>query len=195
MIIKDFEYFPFTLNLKTPFQNSNQTLHNRNGFILKATDEFGNIAYGECSPLLGFSNESFNDAKNDINRLTKNKFLNFPTDFDDIEKELDIYNLYNSVRFAFEQIIISLLLMQDRGWVIKYFGGMKSSINVNTTFGLGDLETLFNRISKKLNEGYKTIKLKVGRDDTREDHVLLEAIHSALHRFVDKPEEMNKKES
>lgn len=28
-----------------------------------------------------------------------------------------------------------------------------------------------------------------------EDHVLLEAIHSALHRFVDKPEEMNKKES
>ena len=174
MIINEFEYFPFSLNLKTPFQNSNHTLYERKGFIIKAQDEFGNIAFGECSPLPDFSKESLNDAQNDIIRLNKNGLFNLPTDLDDIEKELDIYNLYNSVRFAFEQIIISLLLMQDRVSVIKYFGGMKSSINVNSASGFGDLETLLGRISKKLYEGYKTIKLKVGRDDTREDHILLE---------------------
>lgn len=64
--------------------------------------------------------------------------------------------------------------MEDSNYIIKYFGGTKSSINVNASLGFDELDIILNKISSKLNEGFKTIKLKVGREDTRLDHDLLE---------------------
>ncbi len=59
MIIRKFESTPFEIKLKKPFINSNVTISNRQGLIIKIADELGNIGYGEISPLPGSSVESY----------------------------------------------------------------------------------------------------------------------------------------
>ncbi|NOX64731.1 MAG: hypothetical protein GXO85_02775 [Chlorobi bacterium] len=59
MIMRKFESVPFEIKLKKPFKNSIVEISNRQGFILKITDEIGNIGYGEISPLPGSSEETF----------------------------------------------------------------------------------------------------------------------------------------
>lgn len=173
MIIKEIEYSPFTLRMKAPFQNSSQIFRERKGFIIRAEDELGNISYGECSPLPGFSLESITEAGNDIKRLSRTK-LELSKELDLLEEEIQQLGLSNSVRFALEQIALNLLAVRDTNFLKYNFVDTKSEIDINASFGFGEPEEILQAVSKKLNAGYKTIKLKVGRDNTYEDHQLLE---------------------
>ncbi len=58
MIIKDFELFQFQLPLRTPLKIANKEISNRDGLILKITDESNNIGVGEISPLPGLHKEN-----------------------------------------------------------------------------------------------------------------------------------------
>jgi o-succinylbenzoate synthase len=170
MKIIEATYFPFSLKLKTPFVNSIGTLRQRNGFILKLTDEFGNIGYGECSPLPAFSKESLTEAEENLSNITTGLLQYSYAD------ELSFPSELPSVSYAVEQALLDLAFAQKKDLLTKKLGLVDSVINVNAVIGFDDYQNIFNKIKNKIELGYKTFKIKVGRDNPYEDYELLETI-------------------
>jgi o-succinylbenzoate synthase len=167
MIIKEASLIPFSLKLNSTFKNSKSNFSNRNGLILKLVDESGNSAYGECSPLEGFSKESLQDAEKELHDFCK----------DVINKSNE--NFFNlsystSVNFCIEQAFHSLLLQHN--FELKSYYQQSKKIKVNAVIGLTNIEEAINLISKKINLGYDTIKLKVGRENPYDDFLLIEKV-------------------
>ncbi|MEW6652145.1 MAG: o-succinylbenzoate synthase [Bacteroidota bacterium] len=170
MRIKEAKYFPFSLKLRVPFVNSAGILTERKGFILKLTDEFGNIGYGECSPLPGFSIETLNDAE-----LSLNKIISYLLN----SKREDDHNVpadFSSVAFAAEQAMLDLALAQNKNLWLDKLGIEDKIIPVNAVIGFDDYPNIFEKIKNKIELGYTTFKIKVGRDNPYEDFELLETI-------------------
>jgi len=170
MIIKSAEYFPFSISLRSSFETSAGIINSRNGFILKLTDELGNISFGECSPLPGFSKESLHDAEislqETIASLLETKF----------ETELSFSSNCSSVSFAVEQALLNFASARNR---IQYFQklNLKSKrIPVNAVIGFDTYESIFDNIKRKIDLGYTTFKIKVGRENPYEDYELIETI-------------------
>lgn len=174
MIIKEAKYFPFALQLKSPFVNSTSTFTERKGLILKLTDELGNVGYGECSPLPGFSEESLQEAESSLSETLA--FLNqteFETDFS-IPSEL------SSVKFAVEQALLSLAFQQNNKFWINKLGLVNRTISVNAVLGFDSFENILTKLQQKIELGFDTFKIKVGRENPYDDFALLEAIRNSF---------------
>ncbi|KAF0152217.1 MAG: O-succinylbenzoic acid (OSB) synthetase [Ignavibacteria bacterium] len=172
MKIKEAKYFPFSLKLKIPFVNSTGILTERKGFVLKLTDVFGNIGYGECSPLPGFSTETLRDAEQSLNKIIS--FLLSSKQEDDYNVPSD----FSSVTFAAEQALLNLALAQNKTLWLEKLGVEDKVIPVNAVIGFDDYQNIFDKIKCKIELGYTTFKIKVGRDNPYEDFELLETIRT-----------------
>lgn len=174
MIIEEAKYFPFALKLKTPFQNSLTTFTERKGLILRLTNELGNVGYGECSPLPGFSEESLEEAETSLKGTLE--FLK-QTEF---ENDFSIPSKLSSVKFAVEQAMLSLAFQRDSMYWIRKLGLVNRTIPVNAVLGFDSLENILSKIQEKIELGFDTFKIKVGREDPYDDFELLEAIRNTF---------------
>ena len=174
MIIKEAKYFPFALRLKTPFINSSNTFTERKGLILKLTDELDNVGYGECSPLPGFSEESLEEAETSLKNTLV--FLN-QTEF---ESDFNVPSELSSVKFAVEQALLSLAFQQNAKFWINKLGLVNRIILVNAVLGFDSLENILVKIQEKIELGFDTFKIKVGRENPYDDFELLETIRNSF---------------
>ena len=183
MTIKDFKYFPFSLQLKTPFQSSAQIIKERNGFIISLIDELGNQSFGEASPLMNYSSESSEQVEFVLHDI-KNTLIDLSIEEnpDAVSQSLDKFNLVSSVRFALEQALLSLTIKKNNKFVEEYFGISKKEINVNAVFGFGEPNNVLSAIEEKIDDGYGTVKIKVGRNNFDDD---LKLIRDIRKKFVD----------
>ncbi|MBI3124916.1 MAG: o-succinylbenzoate synthase [Ignavibacteriales bacterium] len=174
MIIEEAKYFPFALKLKTPFQNSLTTFTERKGLILKLTNELGNVGYGECSPLPGFSEESLKEAESSLSKTFA--FL-YQTEF---ENDFSIPSKLSSVKFAVEQAMLSLAFQRDSMFWIRKLGLVNRTIPVSSVLGFDSMENILSKIQEKIELGFDTFKIKVGRENPYDDFELLEAIRNTF---------------
>lgn len=172
MKIIEATYFPFSLKLRVPFVTSIGILSERKGFVLKLTDEFGNVGYGECSPLPGFSKEAIGEAEESINRIIPT-LLN-----SNFEDDLSFPSELSSVSFAAEQALLDLAFAQNKNFWVQKLGIKNKVIPVNAVIGFDDYHNIFEKIRNKIELGYSTFKIKVGRDNPYEDFELLETIRT-----------------
>lgn len=170
MKIIEATYFPFSLKFKKPFVNSLGILSERNGLILKLTDELGNIGYGECSPLPGFSRETLIEAGESLHKVASRLLQSSKVD------DLSFPYVQSSVSFAVEQALLELSLSQNNDLITKKLGLADKTIQVNAVIGFDDYQIIFEKIKKKIELGYTTFKIKVGRHNPYEDYELLETI-------------------
>jgi len=177
MTINNFKYFPFSLKLTTPFQTSSQTIHERNGFLISMSDEFGNVSLGECSPLPGFSRGTLEDSERilkglqyQINGFSTEENLNSVSDL------LSEFHLVPSLQFALEQAIIMLIIKSNKNFIKEFLRTEKSSVAVNAIIGFGEEENILSSIGEKINKGYGTFKIKIGRDDFDLDFRLIKKV-------------------
>lgn len=177
MTISSFKYFPFSLKLISPFQTSSQTLTERNGFIISITDELGNRSYGECSPLPGISIETIDDAER-ILKGFQYQIVGFSIkeNINAIAELLSEFHLVPSLRFALEQATIGLLMKRNKNFIDEFFTAPKSQIIVNAVISLGEEKNILELINNKLNKGYTTFKIKIGRNDFDQDFKLIKNI-------------------
>ncbi len=174
MTINRISYFPFSLDLKTPFNYFSSVITERKGFIIKCVDENGNVGFGECSPLPGFSKETYEEAEAELKRIIPELTgKNFTNQLSEIESALFEKSSLASVQFGIEQAIINLVAQSDPTFIPRNFGQTKSTIDVNAVIGIDEIESVLTKIKLKLMDGYKTIKLKIGRDDPFEDFYLI----------------------
>ncbi|MBA4407242.1 o-succinylbenzoate synthase [bacterium] len=194
MTISNFKYTPFSLKLNIPFQSSSQTITERNGFIIMVTDELGNRSFGECSPLPGFSSETIEDAERILKGL-QHQIIGFSIEenITAISELLSEFTLVPSLQFALEQAMISLLCKRNSNFLSNNLKNTKSEIDVNAVIGFGDEENILNRIRNKFKNGYRTFKIKVGRDDFELDYNLIKNIQTEFGSTINIRLDANRK--
>ncbi len=178
MKIINVKYAKYSLKFKLPFKTSNQIFTNRSGIIIKLISDNGSVAFGEASPLPGFSNETTVDVINEIEQINKTLLLNNidssfflnKTDFDDFIKS-------PSLKFGFEQAVAGILLQNKP--VIKIFNRkLNNNIKVNGIVGLLNKDLFKKKFTEYVKEGFSTIKLKIGRKNFADDLRIIQFANS-----------------
>ncbi|MBU0473649.1 MAG: o-succinylbenzoate synthase [Bacteroidetes bacterium] len=174
MIIHDFNFYPFSIKLKSKFINATFNIAARNGFIIKITDENDLVGYGEVSPLPGFSKETFEEAEIALNKLYYSILEKASKkETYDLSTELITISYLPSLLFGFEQAIISLLV--QRGELDSLLTAEKR-ISIAGLVDIKSKEETLKNVDNLLAEDFKTIKIKLGKNTVEKDVALVKTI-------------------
>jgi O-succinylbenzoate synthase len=173
--VESLRVYSYSLPFKEPLQVGKQILHTRGGFVIKVTDKEGSSGYGEAAPLPGYSTESLAQVKKQLLHLTKH------------QPQLTVLpgELYPSAAFALETALLqpginaNLYDLYDLSDLSDLSGDQlgdrqkkskksRQKIPVNALLhpNRSRLET---QIEELLDSGFRTIKIKVGRQDPGDD--------------------------
>lgn len=159
MKITELKYSQYSIPLKFPFVTNKTSLTNRTGIILQLTDDKGNTAFGEASPLPGFSAETIDSVINTIQLIKSDtSALEISVHFKSILDQFPYLAETPSLLFGFEQAINSLHLTS-----IDRKKKLTKEIDVNAVVSLTEENEIPKIISSLIESGYETIKLKIGK--------------------------------
>ncbi len=148
----------YSIPFKKPFKMINSTLNQKKGFlILIKTDE--GFLFGDCSPLQGFSKESFKETQAQLLEVYEELCSLKGEDTNCLEDTiLKKKDLYSSVNFALRSCINE---------------GNISNLNLNTIkmncLINSNLENIVDEINSKYENGYRIFKIKMGRSSFEEE--------------------------
>ncbi|CAA9510960.1 MAG: O-succinylbenzoate synthase [uncultured Rubrobacteraceae bacterium] len=182
MRIAGFDLYRYDLALSEPVKLKAATLHRREGALIRLTADDGSVGWGEAAPLAGFSHESLEDTIEQL-RAAVPRFLphkvpvNVETDDDPFS---DLTGLPPSGRFGLEVALLNLkaacraealpeLLTHSPAGAV-YTNGLLS----------GSVEKVLVGAASMAEEGYRAVKLKVGRRKVSEDAEVVRRVGALL---------------
>lgn len=145
----------------------------REGIII-TYEKDGLRAYGEVAPLPGFSIDNLIEVKSVLlsNRNLINDFID-SENYDELLNELSNSHPYPSLLFGIDTLIHDLKAKQQKiPFQELLFGKGTNQVLCNTTIGMQTTEEALNQAELKIKEGFRTIKVKVGKDFQKEKEVL-----------------------
>lgn len=152
------------LKFKTPAKTSRDTLTEKPCFYL--VSDCG--VMGECSIISGLSVETIEEAYSVLEEIAKSGTL----DLSSIPDHLP------SVKFAVE-----MMLMKLHGFKSETpFSLGAEGMEINGLVWMADREHMLDQVKSLKDRGFKTIKLKVGALDFKEELIILEEIRSVCPR-------------
>lgn len=163
-------FAPYRLQFKEPSGTSRGILYEKPTFLIKVYDEVNPDHYGigEAAVFPGLSPEADGNYVYKLIELMANIALG---------KETDLRR-FSSIQFGLEQAILDY----SNGCRQIYFPGPfvegDSYIEINGLIWMGDKATMIERIDKKLEEGFKCLKLKIGAIEWENELELLGYIRS-----------------
>jgi O-succinylbenzoate synthase len=172
---------PFHLPLRNRLTTEKESDAFRNGLLLVWQSNVG-IVYGEIAPLPGLHLESIEDAK----LLAQTYFPYLIEELEFSHKSWLEFNypeaLAPSVKFGFEMLAFHYQILKQQTSIAEFLKPCPTSpISLN---GLLDcsLDRVTAEIKRCKEAGYKTIKLKVGREKPLED---IRRIHLVREQWAD----------
>ncbi|MFO7525784.1 MAG: o-succinylbenzoate synthase [Ignavibacteriaceae bacterium] len=173
------EYSSYSLNLKKPFTTSKGNVVHRSGFIIKLTDENGNMGTGDCSPFPEFGSESLEAAQNKLVELKS--ILLSDLDIENIKDSLNNLTPFPALKAGLEQALLEILVMNNNQSLMELFGVSSSrEIFVNGVIGFLSLPESVNKAKQLIDSGFNTIKVKTGRDNFDIDYSVVNEIRDAV---------------
>jgi len=147
----------YILTFRTPARTSRGTLHRRSIWVVRVTDagDSGQTGYGECSPLPGLSP----DDRPDFEKMLEKACAQVSTGSFSPQ---DIPTTFPSIRFGLETALLDLQREGRQLWYPSLFTEGKRAIPINGLIWMADKASMRRQIIRKLEEGYRVIKLKIG---------------------------------
>ena len=183
MRIAGLDLYRYDLALSEPVTLRDATLHRREGALIRLTADDGSEGWGEAAPLPSFSPESLEDTIEQLRatgaplsecELSANPIKSDNTPFSELPR------LNPSARFGLEVALLNLwaayrgevlpeLLTEDPAKTV-YANGLIS----------GSRERMLAEASSMAEEGYRAVKLKVGRREVSEDVEIVRRVGEIL---------------
>lgn len=181
--------YKYSIPFVSPLRVGAQTLETREGFVIELTGVDGSRGYGEIAPLEGFSVETLARAEGQILELVKRlPGKVFSIDFERRRCRFPVIdnlpgNLYASCYFGLETAILQLLensLNKPFSAIISQ--NPKERIAVNALLHLRDVSQpgVGEEVGKLPADGFKVIKIKVGRRAAEEDIEIVNRVAEML---------------
>ncbi|MDO8550942.1 MAG: enolase C-terminal domain-like protein, partial [Ignavibacteria bacterium] len=178
-------YTPYSLKLKKPFQTSRTTITERKGFILKLKSQTGAFGIGEAAPLPDFGSETYEEDEKTLENFNLSIKINVERPEESLEENLNDFNSLPSLRCGLELAILNLIC-NERKTTIPFLlkRNFPDSILVNGVIGFMSLEKVRETASDLIQKGFKTIKVKVGRNNFEEDFKTIKKIRETVGESI-----------
>jgi o-succinylbenzoate synthase len=155
-------------------------LTNHTVSYLKITDPDNPIHFGlgECAPLEGLSIDFLPNFETILSNICA-QFSKIPNlGFLDIYKFIPLS--LPSIQFGFETALLDYKYGGIRKIFSNDFSEKNSPIEINGLIWMANKDIMLSRINEKINDGYKTLKLKVGAIEFKDELSLLETIRNTF---------------
>jgi o-succinylbenzoate synthase len=164
------------LQFKTPGGTSRGVLHQKETWymILQEGDRFG---IGECGLFRGLSADDVPDYEKQLQWVCGNIELG-------LENLLTRMHAFPSIQFGLEQAFRSLAAEHPFLLYPSAFTNEGKPIAINGLVWMGDKEYMASQIEKKIAEGFRCLKLKIGALDFTTELLLLKAIRERFSEEV-----------
>lgn len=187
--LTNFEIFRFNLPLIKPLAMVGRILAERNGLLIKFQDEKNHFGWGEIAPLPGLHQEDLSAAKAQflaLREVLTGQFL--PPGLSQLngafEKWLGEYQLFPSVRYGIEMAALNLLAdVAGQPLCALLSPNYRRTISINGLLS-GSPDEIYSQLRSLVDEGYKAVKLKVGRQSIEQDTALVREIRKNLPATV-----------
>lgn len=177
-------FSPFTLQLNEPIITSNAIIQERKGFIVKLKRN-GHIGFGEMTPLPEFGSENIDQIEKAIKNFNANLHIQPNNFIQSLDNNLRVFSHLPAFRHGIEQALLNLFCSEANISLNEVLNcTSKKSLNVNGIIGILKPEETVAKALELVNNGFSTIKLKVGRKNFDEDYECLSAIRAALGKDI-----------
>lgn len=173
-------YAAYELKFKEPFITSKKEINNRTGFLIKISDSsFSGM--GECAPFPEFGSETIEKAGEKLKEFNIKLNLN-PTGFkENLQNSFKELENFPSLKHGIEQALFNLICKKTNISLNELLNvSSNSEILVNAVIGFLPPFESVKVCSVLLKEGFKTIKIKVGRDNFEDDVKVIKSIRDEL---------------
>lgn len=183
--ITDLRVFRYRLPLARSLNLGGETVEHREGLLVRLAAANGGVGWGEIAPLPGFSRETVDDAQAQIERLRgkeidallPSRVIDALANGNRVRLPPPGLPLAPSVRFGLEQ---ALLWLQAAGKHLPVPALLRdrppSAVPLNSLLIGDSVEELEDAASEAVVEGYRSIKLKVGRRSVDADVEAVRAV-------------------
>jgi o-succinylbenzoate synthase len=172
-------YFPYLLKFKKHFQTANKTFTERKGFIITIKDSEKIKGVGDAAPFPDFGSESFENGETFLKEFKLNLQIDLKNFENSLLQNLDQLDRYPALRHGFEQAFLNYVCSKTKVSLNELLNRESSrKINVNGIIGFGTIEDTFSKAKSLINIGYKTLKIKVGRENFKDDFKAIEGIRN-----------------
>jgi len=176
ILIMKIEIQKYKLNFRFEAGTSRGVMKSKDTYFLKLYhhDNPGVYGIGECGPLTGLSPDLEGNLDNAIVQC-----ISTISDTEDIvTKNVTeiVPKEFPALQFAVETAILDLHQGGNRHLFSNDFSNSISGISINGLVWMGEKALMLQRIEKKINEGFKCIKIKIGAIQINEELELLKFI-------------------
>lgn len=166
-----------SLQFKIPAKTSRGSYTIHDMLVLRLEDERGNVGYGECAPLPDLSSD-----RNEYYDLSQiySIIAGYLDNLDvlDIMDNLSLSQRqilnYPALTFALESALLDITRPTEI--FSTPFAKGEAGIPINGLIWMSDYDNMFRQIEKKLADGFRCIKLKIGAIDWSDELALLKMI-------------------
>ena len=181
MKITDIKIGEISVPLITPFKTALRTVHSIEDIIVEIHTDTGHIGYGEAPPtgvITGDTKGGIIGALQD--HIIKSLIGMEIEDLEGIMVKLDQAVVGNhSAKAAVDMAIYDLFGQLYNAPLYKLFGGNKKEVFTDVTISVNEPEEMAQDSRKAIEKGFKTIKIKVGVDPSK-DLERMKAIREAI---------------
>jgi L-Ala-D/L-Glu epimerase len=179
MKIESVEFQHYSLPFTRPFESSRGVLSDRDGYLVRLTDEHGYSGIGDVAPLPGFGTETPAEAESLLRELAGGKTtlsVSDPT-IRSVHKALARFDDRPAVRFGLEQALLGLISAgSDVTLPDLLYLRPADTIAVSAVIGIHPPNEVEELASHFVQSQYSTIKLKIGRESFAEDIRCVESV-------------------
>lgn len=186
MKIVDIKIGFISVPLKTPFKTALRTVTAVNDVIVKIITDTGHVGYGEAPPTGVITGDTTGAIVGAIEDHIKKSIIGMDiADFEEIMQKIDNSIVKNtSAKAAVDIAVYDLFGQLYKAPVYRLLGGNKTEIVTDVTISVNEPEQMAMDSIKAVNLGYKTLKIKVGKD-AEMDIKRMQAIRDAIGYDID----------
>ncbi len=181
----EFNAYTYSFPFKKPFETSSHTFKTRTGIVLELKeDEL--IALGEAAPLPGFSIESLEDVSAQLKKFSSpiEDLLRGDLSLETLQVFHRKNEIYPSLQFALDTLAVDYLSLKAGIPAQDFlFEDPATTLQTNAVVSIEEDNKTILQVGEFVENGYSTIKIKVGRDFNNEIGILKQ-IRSAYPKLV-----------
>jgi len=182
MMLRDARVRPFRLTLRALVDGANGG--QRSGVLISLVDDQSHVGRGEATPLVAFGTEPFSSTLTLSNEIcAKLLGLPVPSTCEDVERLLGNFPQLSSApatRCGLESALLDLAAQHAARPLASFLSASaRSTVPVNALLSASEPEELAKEASTAIEQGFRVVKVKVGRRALSEDAKRLIAVRRA----------------
>jgi O-succinylbenzoate synthase len=181
--ISGLDLLRYDLALSEPVTLKDATLHRREGALIRLTADDGSEGWGEAAPLPNFSPESLEDSIEHLRAIAP-ELADHELSANLLESDdapfTELTRLTPSGRFGLEVALLNLLSTHHGKTLPELLGDEPAKVVQISGLISGSIEKVLTEASSRAEEGYRAVKLKVGRGIVSEDAEIVQRVGEIL---------------